>query len=215
MPTLVPEAPLFAWLSRLDDLLAGATQDGNVVLDLSGTKLNAPGLRALVQEIQSRGMRVAGLVGVGIEQLGEQAAQLPPVLSPEPARAKQPAPLPPPMPAPVKASVAGLLVEGNVRSGQRIDHPGDITVMGTVSSGAEIVAGGSVQIHGILRGRAMAGMGPGAAGGSAHIYCQVLQAELLMIGGVFLAADDMDPHRIGCRVMATTDGEAILLRELA
>jgi len=44
--------------------------------------------------------------------------------------------------APEKAE--SLIVDGNVRSGQTIMHPqGDITIIGRVASGAEIVAGGS------------------------------------------------------------------------
>ena len=55
--------------------------------------------------------------------------------------------------------VASLLVEGRVRSGQSIVHiDGDVTVLGSVGSGAEIIAGGSIHIYGTLRGRALAGI---------------------------------------------------------
>src|SRR4051812_207057 len=51
---------------------------------------------------------------------------------------------------------AARVIEGAVRSGQSITFPdGDLTIVGSVSSGAEVVAGGS--IHGALRGRAVAG----------------------------------------------------------
>jgi septum site-determining protein MinC len=44
-----------------------------------------------------------------------------------------------------------------VRSGQRIECEGDITVVGDVNAGAEIIAGGNVAIFGKLRGLVHAG----------------------------------------------------------
>ncbi len=64
---------------------------------------------------------------------------------------------------------------------------------GTVASGAEILAGGSVHVYGTLRGRASAGEG----GGPAQIFCHRLEAEVLAINGIVLAADDMDPRFLG------------------
>jgi septum site-determining protein MinC len=209
--TLVPEAPVFAWLSRLDD--TPPPDGGLVVLDLSRTRLNGPGLRALVQEMLARGIRVAGLVGLEASQLGDQAGQLPPILPASgPANASPPPPIPPPPIPPAPAIPAGLLIDGNVRSGQRVVHPhGDVTIIGTVSSGAEIVAGGSVHIHGTLRGRVTAGQG----GASAHIFCQRLEAEMLAIDGVVLVADDMNPQLLGSAILATCDGDRLRLRALA
>ena len=51
-----------------------------------------------------------------------------------------------------------LLIETPIRSGQSVIFPnGDVTVLGSVASGSEIVAGGSIHVYGTLRGRAMAG----------------------------------------------------------
>jgi septum site-determining protein MinC len=52
--------------------------------------------------------------------------------------------------------------------------------VGSVASGAEIVAGGSIHVYGTLRGRAMAGIN---GNGSARIYCHKMEAELLAIDG--------------------------------
>ena len=92
-----------------------------------------------------------------------------------------------------------MVIEGNVRSGQRIENPaGDISVIGAVASGADIVAGGCVHIYGTLRGRAFAGAG----GAPAQIFCHRLDAELLAINGVALTADDMPPKLLGRPVRA-------------
>ena len=51
-----------------------------------------------------------------------------------------------------------LFIDKPVRSGQIIEFPaGDVTVIGSVGSGAEINAGGSIHVYGTLRGRALAG----------------------------------------------------------
>ena len=69
-----------------------------------------------------------------------------------------------------------------------IDYPdGDVTVIGSVSSGAEIVAGGSIHVYGTLRGRALAGT---AGDPSARIFCRRFQPELVAINGSYRLADN-------------------------
>src|SRR3954449_9781601 len=88
-----------------------------------------------------------------------------------------------------------MLLNESVRSGQRLTFDeGDLIVVGSVGSGAEIVAGGSIHIYGALRGRAHAGT-IGDTG--ARIFCQKLEAELLAIGGVCLMSDDLDSNLRG------------------
>ncbi|MGG7378436.1 septum site-determining protein MinC, partial [Escherichia coli] len=61
-------------------------------------------------------------------------------------------------------------------------------VLGSVGSGAEIVAGGSIHVYGTLRGRAMAGINGNS---SARIFCQRIEAELLAIDGYYQTAEDI------------------------
>src|SRR5882672_9023695 len=83
-----------------------------------------------------------------------------------------------------------LPLESPIRSGQSVTFPyGDITVLGSVSSGAEVVAGGSIHIYGALRGRAMAGSMGNAR---ARIFCSRSEAELISIDGYYRTAEDMD-----------------------
>ena len=82
-----------------------------------------------------------------------------------------------------------------MRSGQSIFHPdGDVTIVGRVASGAEIVAGGSVHVYGALQGRVIAGI---SGSPSARIFCQEARAELLCIGGVYVTAEDIEPRDRG------------------
>ncbi len=206
LPTLHPTPPLYGWLAELDAGIRGPGFPASrlIVLDLSLTTLHAPGIRALVTQLETRGLRVAGLAGLDPSHLGEHAPQMPPILPASVPSAPSPKEL-----APKEA--ANLLIEDNIRSGQRIHCPGgDVTVVGSVSSGAEIVAGGSIHIYGKLRGRAIAGL----AGGPAQIFCRVLDAELLAINGVSLVADDMDPSLRGRAVQAWNERDVIRLRSL-
>src|SRR6185436_1468202 len=90
----------------------------------------------------------------------------------------------------VKPPPSSLLLDSPVRSGQSVVFPdGDVTVVGSVGSGAEIVAGGSIHVYGTLRGRAMAGVNGNPA---ARIYCQRIEAELLAIDGFYQTAEEID-----------------------
>jgi septum site-determining protein MinC len=103
-------------------------------------------------------------------------------------------------------------VETPVRSGQTIYYPnGDVVVLGSVGSGAEIVAGGSIHIYGALRGRALAGANGNA---KARIFCRKIEAELLAIGGYYRTIDDLDAGLRNRPVQAWLDGNAMLIAAL-
>ncbi len=103
-----------------------------------------------------------------------------------------------------------LLLETPVRSGQSVVFPfGDVTVVGSVASGAEVVAGGSIHIYGALRGRAIAGS---RGDRHARIFCARLEAELLAINGLYKTADDMEPDLRSKPVQAWLDGEVMKLK---
>jgi septum site-determining protein MinC len=99
-----------------------------------------------------------------------------------------------------------------VRSGQTIAFPhGDVTICGSVASGAEIVAAGSIHVYGALRGRAIAGS---AGDGKARIFCRKLDAELLAIDGVYMTTDDLDRSLKGKPARAWLEGEALKIAAL-
>jgi septum site-determining protein MinC len=106
-----------------------------------------------------------------------------------------------------------LIVDGNVRSGQTIMHPqGDVTIIGRVASGAEIVAGGSVHIYGALQGRVIAGI---SGSRSARIFCTEARAELLCIGGAYVTAENIISEMEGRSLEARLDGDELKLRILS
>jgi septum site-determining protein MinC len=209
---LVPEPPVADWLGEIDAWIrssAGFFVGRPVVLDLAAVSLSSAGVAHLVSELEARDIRIMGIEGADPAALGPG---LPPVLrggraasSPEPAASAPSTPAEPKEPS-------SLLLDAPVRSGQSIFFPvGDVTVLGSIASGAEVVAGGSVHIYGTLRGRAMAGCNGNRR---ARIFCRRLEAELLAIDGYYRAADDIAPALRSRPVQAWLDDTALSVAEI-
>jgi septum site-determining protein MinC len=114
--------------------------------------------------------------------------------------------------APAHKLPASKIIADSVRSGQAVYFPhGDVTVTGSIASGAEVIAGGSIHVYGALRGRAIAGS-TGDAG--ARIFCRKLEAELLAIDGLYKTAEDMEPDLRGRAVQVWLEGDAIKMAAL-
>jgi septum site-determining protein MinC len=123
-----------------------------------------------------------------------------------------PKPADPPEDAQTQRTPNSLVIDGSVRSGQVVEFlDGDVTVIGSVGSAAEIVAGGSIHVYGTLRGRAIAGMN-GDRG--ARIICRNMQAELLCIDGHYRSADNFEAGTLGRPIHARLDGLRMLLTPL-
>lgn len=214
---LTPDAPIIDWLATVDAWLErspGFFSERSVVLDLTNVKLSRSGIAHLIASLGERGVRIMGLEGVDASALGPE---LPPllrsgriageateiVLKPSSEPACEPARVPEPR------QPASLLIDHPVRSGQTIFFPdGDVSVLGSVGSGAEIVAGGSIHIYGALRGRAMAGS---TGNGRARIFCQKIEAELLSINGYYRTADEIDERLRGRPSQAWLDGSVVAI----
>ncbi|OED49673.1 septum site-determining protein MinC [Endozoicomonas sp. (ex Bugula neritina AB1)] len=83
-------------------------------------------------------------------------------------------------PAPLKAEAK--IISRPVRSGQQVYSEGDLIVLGQVSAGAELLAGGHIHVYGPLRGRALAGVNGNK---TARIFCNHFEAELVSISGQY------------------------------
>lgn len=114
--------------------------------------------------------------------------------------------------APLQRGGAALVVETTVRSGQSVYYPeGDVIVIGSVASGADVIAGGSVHIYGTLRGRVMAGV---YGEERARIFCRRLEAELLAVGGFYLTADEIEPRMRSQAIQAWLENETVKIATL-
>jgi septum site-determining protein MinC len=208
-----PVVPIAGWLEEIDATLArspGFFVGRPVVLDLSALDLSQSAIAHLVASLEQRNIRVLGIEGVDAARL---TTSMPPLLSggrhcvlpqdePNKPESKKPEPKPRP---------ASLLLESPVRSGQSIYSEGDVTVLGSVGSGAEIVAGGSIHVYGALRGRAMAGISGNSA---ARIFCQKIEAELLAIDGYYQTAEEIDVRLRNRPAQAWLEGDTMKITAL-
>ncbi|WP_153771116.1 septum site-determining protein MinC [Labrenzia sp. CE80] len=106
-----------------------------------------------------------------------------------------------------------IVITEPVRSGQSVMHPaGDITILGSVSSGAEVIAGGSIHVYGALRGRALAGV---SGNDNARIFCTKLDAELVSINGLYQIADDFSGDVLSKAAQIRFENEKLIFEPLA
>lgn len=213
---LTPEAPLAEWLQSLDrwtENSPGFFAGRPVVLNLNVLRPEAGEIPVLVSELAERGIRI---YAIEAGEIGSLAPDLPPLLigakaatvdEPQPDQAAT---------LPVKAVEPSasntLIIDSPIRSGQSVFHlHGDVIVLGSVGSGSEIIAGGSVHVYGTLRGRAFAG----ASGNPrARIFCQRNEAELLAVDGWYRTADDMEPSSRGRPIQAFLENDVIWVAAL-
>lgn len=107
---------------------------------------------------------------------------------------------------------ASRLIADPVRSGQTVlAEDGDLIVVGPVSSGAELIAAGSIHVYGRLRGRASAGV---FGDERARIFCQSLDPELLSIAGFYQTSEAMDPLFRRQSVQVFLDGDRLCVEAL-
>ena len=204
-----PKVPIIGWLEEIDATLTqspGFFVGKPVVLDLSAVDLSQSAIVQLVASLQQRNIRILGIEGVDADRL---SPAMPPLLvggrhctlaKTEPKKAE------------AKPKPTSLLLDSQVRSGQSIVFPdGDVTIVGSVSSGAEIVAGGSIHIYGTLRGRAMAGINGNS---TARIYCQKIEAELLAIDGYYRTAEEIDASLCDRPSQVWLDGNVVQIAPL-
>jgi septum site-determining protein MinC len=200
--------PIVSWLEEIDATIArspGFFVGKPVVLDLSAVELSQSGIGHLVASLEQRRIRVLGIEGVDPAHL---TPSMPPLLrGGRHCLITQSEPEPEARPKPTS-----LLLESPVRSGQSVVFmEGDVTVLGSVGSGAEIVAGGSIHIYGALRGRAMAGVNGNSA---ARIFCQRIEAELLAIDGYYQTAEQIDDNLRNRPAQAWLEGDIMKITAL-
>lgn len=203
---MAPEPPLRAWLAELDVQMIrspGFFEARPTVIDFGALTQNEPGIETLIGELEQRGLTVIDVENA--EDVPSAAPWRRRLIGGREGSAVELAA----EPQPPTAEDNALLLAENVRSGQSVSFlNGDVTVVGAISSGAEVLAGGSIHIYGTLRGRALAG----AVGNSAaRIFCQRFEAELVSIDGFYQTADTMDPALRGRAVEIRLVDEAIVI----
>jgi septum site-determining protein MinC len=212
---LEPNEPLAEWFAALDAWLVRSPNffaSRPVILEMAGLELGLKEYLVLLRDLSSRRIRVMGVENATQTLVGPH---LPPAVSGGRAVNALGAPedqAPPARGSTRTENMNSLTIDANVRSGQSIVHPeGDVTIVGRVASGAEIIAGGSVHVYGALQGRVIAGI---SGSPSARIFCKEAHAELLCIGGVYVTAETMNSEIEGRSLEVRLVGEDLKLRIL-
>jgi len=231
-------AELDEWSTRSPGYFVGRP----IILDVSGLPLDKEGLAKLIADLHEREVRIMGVegtkaswLGLGMPPLVGSGRAATTDLGEIPPQAVAPAKSAPqeasdsaasasagdekpaaaaPLPAqPTPTHPTSYLHDKPVRSGQSVIFPhGDLTILGSVASGSEVVAGGSIHIYGALRGRAIAGS---TGNSEARIFCNKLEAELIAIDGLYRTADEMDTQFRGRPIQAWLEGETMAMATLS
>jgi septum site-determining protein MinC len=223
---IAPEPPFTQWFAALDEQMRYAASffaDRPVVADLAAVfeDVGQEAVLIALDGLEARGLRVIGIEGVRPTLLaatrwgrlptnlhGRDVAREP---SADPAAAATPEPsdVTPSAPTP---SAPCLLIDRPVRSGQSVlFEEGDVTIVGAVASGAEVIAGGSIHVYGALRGRAIAGLRSGQA---ARIFCSRLEAELVGVDRLYRTAEHWGADLHGRAVQVRCDRRELRLSAL-
>ncbi len=204
---LMPEPPLDEWLEALWSQMARSPTffDGRpVIVDFSALAGTEDRFEELVERLEKRDMRIIGVEGAAPGWTDSEVWGRPPIATN--GRADRFVEILDEVPEPPEPT--SLVLRGPIRSGQSVFfEKGDVTVLGSVSSGAEVIAGGSIHVYGTLRGRAIAGF----TQATAAVFCRKNEAELIAINGIYKVADDMNPALRGKAVHATLDGDSVAI----
>lgn len=195
-----------------------------VVVDFGGLPAtpDAATARTLLEALRGAGVLPVALawgssdnealaMEIGLPLLAKFRAQY------ERAEAATPAPAAEPPPAPRAAAPAtnaepGMIQAIPVRSGQQVyAAERDLTVLGAVGAGAEVISDGSIHIYGPLRGRALAGAQGNA---KARIFCRAFEAELVAVAGHYKVLEDIPRDLHGRAVQVWLDGEELKIAAL-
>ncbi len=185
---------------------------------LSSHNLHPVGVVAQGANLQAA--QACGLAAVDLANPAPRPASAPvadqdvPVVAPPAPGQQNTGPSTLPAAASPEIAPAAMVINRQLRSGQRIyARNTDLIVIGVVSQGAEIIADGNIHVYGPLRGKAMAG----ARGDtSARIFATQLDPELLAIAGVYRVIETrLDPSLLNRPTIVQLDDDQLKITALA
>ncbi|MCA1899336.1 MAG: septum site-determining protein MinC [Chloroflexi bacterium] len=190
-----------ALLSQIDERPA-FFQGARLAVDVGSQALKVNELVALRDNLSERNVALWAVLSES--PLTEQTAQLLGLATrlskPQPEEQKR---------GDAAAEDTALFITKTLRSGKRIEYPGNVVVLGDVNAGAEIVAGGHVVVWGRVRGMIHAG----ANGDSSAVICALdLSATQLRIADKVSAM--LKPQKHPKPEVASINGEGFLQSEL-
>jgi septum site-determining protein MinC len=111
-------------------------------------------------------------------------------------------------------SPAATIYQGTVRSGQQVwsEKGCSLVILGSVSSGGEVLSDGDIMVLGKLRGRALAGL----SAPTARIIATSMDPELVSVGGVLSTGDRVNEVVSGAPSMVSlNDQKELVFQKIA
>lgn len=184
--------------SRLVEEASSILKGATAVIDLEGRSLDRSFLSKILEDlVWPSGMQVASWISidVGTQQLlrsvGVHLGELRvPVQEPR--------------------LCLPLVVERSLRSGQRIEHGGDVVVIGHVNDGAEIFAAGNVSVWGRLQGLVHAGYG---GNDDVKVIVKQFEARQIRVGRCF-GTMERDVTWWGCPALVAVEEGKLQVRNI-
>ncbi|MDR0653958.1 MAG: septum site-determining protein MinC, partial [Synergistaceae bacterium] len=114
-------------------------------------------------------------------------------------------------PAPAEEGTrSALVLHRSLRSGQRVEHRGDVIITGHVNDGAEILASGNITVLGRLNGLLHAGYESGDEDSGVVVVSRCMEALQVRIGSK-IGSLGRDAEWWGKRVIVSVRDGAVLI----
>lgn len=110
-----------------------------------------------------------------------------------------------------KTEMKTLVLKNSLRSGQRIEHHGDVIVIGHVNDGAEILATGNISVCGKLKGLVHAGYDTGEDN---VITCYSFEAKQVRLGRKLSTLQNTKSELWNKPVIISLEKDSLLMREI-
>lgn len=199
LPEALPDERLLEELLRFSGDAARLARGIGVVLDLQGRSLTRPLLVALLSQFVWTGdFKVLSWMSYNVdtlELLRSSGFSIGEPMADKPERS---------------AGSNTLVLYQSLRSGQRVEHDGDVVLLGHMNDGAEIYSSGNVFIRGRLKGVVHAGM----RGGEYCISAGQFEARQLRIAGKLCSTLGSDVEWWGKAVVISLENDSLVAREL-
>ena len=143
IPEEIPSSELLAAFEEVREKGGGILAGARIVLDFGARAIDEPTVASLLSEfVWPSGSSVSAWItyDASSQEILKRAG----FLTSEPSRAEG-------------GSSGSLVLHRSLRSGQRVEHRGDVIIAGHVNDGAEVIASGSITVLGRLAGLVHAG----------------------------------------------------------
>jgi septum site-determining protein MinC len=196
------EDGLLSELERLFSESSVLSGDMQIVLDFQGRKVSRYFIQKLLSDyVWSRRMRILSWISLDGETQDDLRCMGVATGEPLPEKTEKRE----------RTSGGALLLNRSLRSGQRVEHEGDVILVGHVNDGAEIIASGNICVWGRLKGVAHAGLDGQE---DRTLVAGQFEARQVRIGSKVSSSLGSEMEWWGKPVIITMENSSLVVREL-